>query len=579
MRIHRLFPYLLRHRAALLIGAVAIIVGEVFMLLGPWWLRKAIDRLEVGDTPGAREAALVMFGVTAVSGLGKFIMRRWMIGSSRHIERELRHDFTAHAFRLSPRWYDEHRVGAIMALATNDINAVRTLLGPGIMYLVQQSFTAVVASILMFTLDPKLALIALAPLPLLGFAVQRGSRAIHSRFSRVQASFAELSAFAQEALSGIRPIKAYAREDLVAARFDERSGDYLSRNLSYVRVQALMRPMMIFLAGSATALTLYFGGRMVLTQSISVGTFVAFLAYLSQLAWPAMALGFTINIWQRGIASLDRLGEVLDSEPEIQDGPDAKAWEPRRGQLQIRNLSFEYPKGTGPALREIDLDLAPGSWTAVVGETGSGKTTLIRLLTRQYDDYEGSIQLDGIDLRQIRLENLREGIGYAPQDGFLFSDTLRENILFAHPEGTDEELERLARVSRLERDRGAFPEGWETMVGERGVTLSGGQKQRVSIARALAGNPAVLLLDDVFSSVDTETESELLEQLRGAWKGCTVLLITHRLLGVQEADQIVVLDQGRLVESGDHRELMARGGRYATLFRQQTTAAELDAIE
>jgi ATP-binding cassette subfamily B protein len=579
MRISRLFPYLIHHRAALTVGVVAIVLGDILLLFGPWLLKTSIDALQAGDTAGAREAAVLMLVVTAGGGFFKFIMRRWMIGASRKIEQELRHDFTAHIFTLSPRYYDTHRVGEMMALATNDINAIRMLLGPGIMYLVNTIFTATVALILMSSLSVKLTIIAFLPLPILGLAVQQGSRLIYGRFALVQEEFAGLTSFAQEALSGIRPVKAYAREDILAARFDGQSDEYLQKNLSYFGVQAFLRPVMMFLAGFATALTLYFGGRMVIADAISVGTLVAFMAYLAQLTWPAMALGFTINIWQRGLASLDRLGRVLDAEPEIVDAASPHPWTDPVGHVRVKELSFTYPTAEKSSLQEVSFELEPGSWTALVGETGSGKTTLVRLLSRQYDEYSGLIQLDGEDLRRIRLADLRSALGYAPQDGFLFSDTLQENILFARPDGGEEEVERLARISRLERDKDAFPEGWQTMVGERGVTLSGGQKQRVSIARALASDPKLLLLDDVFSSVDNETEAELLAQLREAWQGSTVLLVTHRLLGVQEADQILVMDRGRLVESGDHESLMQEGGVYAGLFRQQATEAELDAMQ
>jgi ATP-binding cassette subfamily B protein len=580
MRFARLLPYLKRHRRALVVGVVAIVLGDLLLLFAPWLLRRSIDALQADDLSGAKQAALLMLAVTAAGGVFKFIMRRWMIGASRWIELELRHDFTAHAFRLSPSYYDTHKVGDLMALATNDLNAIRMLLGPGIMYLINTSVTVTVALILMSSMSWQLTLLAFLPLPILALAVHRGSRAIYRRFSRVQEQFAAVTSFAQESLSGIRVVKAYARENGMAERFGDSSREYMRRNISFFRVQAAMFPMMTMLAGFAAAITLFFGGRMVIVGAISVGTLVAFLAYVSQLTWPTIALGWTINLWQRGLASLDRMGEVFDAVPEVQEHSDARPWprEDRHGHVKLRDVTFTYPEAKRASVLNVTCELTPGSWTALVGPTGAGKTTLVRLLSRQYDGYLGSIEIDGRDLRELRLADLRAGTGYAPQDGYLFSDTLRENIGFGAPRLDEDHLDSLARISRLERDRSHFPEGWETQVGERGVTLSGGQKQRVGVARALAHDPVLLLLDDVFSSVDTETEAELLAQLRQAWSGRTVLLVTHRLLAVQEADQILVMDEGRLTETGTHEELLESGGVYAQLFRRQMAEAEIDAL-
>jgi ATP-binding cassette subfamily B protein len=580
VRIRRLFPYLRRHRKAFAIGVFAIVVGDLLLLASPWWLRKAIDALNAGDMAASRDAALVMLALTVGGGACKFVMRRVMIGASRWIELDLRRDFAAHVFGLSARFFDRHKVGDLMALATNDLNAIRMLLGPGIMYVINTSVTLVVAMALMFSMSPTLTLIALAPLPILALVVQQASRLTYKRFSSVQEQFGRVNSFAQEALTGVRTVKSYAREDDLAGRFDDEARDYVGLNIHYFKVQAAMYPVMTMLAGLASVAVLLGGGHMVIGGTITVGTLVAFLAYVAQLTWPTIALGWTINLWQRGLASLDRMGLVFDAEPEIRQPADPVPWprDRRDGRVRFDGVSFTYPEADRPTVHDLDFELAPGSWTAVVGPTGAGKTTLLRLLSRQYDGYEGTIEVDGIDLRAIDLHDLRAGTGYAPQDGFLFSDTLRENIAFAAPDLDDAAIDDLARVSRLERDRDNFPEGWDTPVGERGVTLSGGQKQRVGIARALAPHPTLLLLDDVFSAVDTETEAELTRELRTAWDDATVVLVTHRLLSLGDADQILVMDEGRIVERGTHDELLDRGGLYARMYEEQMSEAELDAL-
>jgi len=593
-----LLPYLQRHKRTLGWGLLALLLSDAFQLIGPWIFKMAIDGLGQGASRRRLlEIAVVLLGIAILGGVARYFMRRLVIGVSREIEYELRGDFFDRLSRLSFSFYNRTPTGDLMARATNDLNAVRMVLGPGIMYSINTVITLAAALVLMVILNWKLTLVSLIPLPLISVFMYHYGRIIHKRFEEVQSQFSEITARAQEYLSGIRVVKAYVQEAAASQDFRERNEAYLESNMKLVRINGFFHPGIGFLAGAGSMLVLGFGGWLVIREQISLGTFVAFNAYLAMLIWPMIALGWVVSIFQRGAASMKRMKQVMDAEPDIRspasplglsaatvsggdgDGDgDGRKGHPERYALHFRDVHFAY--ATRPdqmILQGIDLTVNPGETVAVVGRTGSGKTTLVNLVPRLYDPTRGQVLLNGVDLREFSVEELRSRMGYVPQESFLFSRTVARNIALGNPEADPEAIHRMAEVSRLADDVMEFPDRYDTMVGERGVTLSGGQKQRTAIARALLRNPGILILDDALSSVDTRTEEAILSGLREYMKDRTTLLVAHRISTVKLADRIIVLDEGRIVEEGSHEDLLAAGKSYADLVRMQQLEEELEA--
>jgi ATP-binding cassette subfamily B multidrug efflux pump len=582
----RLLPYFARHQRALVLGFLCILATTAIQLLSPWVLKYAIDDLTAGVTRGKLAFyAAALFGVALVGGFFRFLMRKIVIGVSRHMEYDLRQAFFAHLQTLPPAFYQANRTGDLMSRATNDLNAVRMMAGPSVMYATQTALTFVVAVLLMASIDPWLTMVAVAPLPIISVAVKLFGSAIHRRFERIQAQLSELSAVAQENLSGVRVLRAYGQEAAELDKFRAANEEYISRNRGLIRLQGAFFPSLTLLLGLGAMLVLWLGSREVIAGRMTVGDLVAFNAYFIMLSWPMIAFGWVANMLQRGTASWKRMLELLDTPPTIAD-PAAPVDLPAGGivgRVEFDGLTLEFDGRA--VLDDVRLTIEPGQTVAIVGPTGSGKSMLLATLPRLVDPPSGTVRLDGIDVRQLRLETLRAAIAVAPQEPFLFSDTLDANIAFAPevaslpPEERRRRVEAAAALARLDKDVESFPAGYDTTVGERGITLSGGQKQRTSLARALIADPRVLILDDALSAVDTYTEDEILHRLREVRRGRTCLIVSHRVSTVRDADQIVVLDQGRIVERGTHDELVGHGGTYAELHKRQLLEDELTALE
>ena len=570
-------PYLRRHWRGFSLGLGALAIKDVFGAALPLVMRGGVDSL----TAGFRLEKVFQFaGLLIVLSIGKGFFQYWMrvilIGISRDIEYDLRSDLFAHLIGLSSGFYSRYRTGDIMARSTNDLNAVRMMLGPGIMYWTETTLTAVLTIGVMLSVDWQLALLALLPAPLVSFVVIWFGQRIHDRFEEIQKMFSDISSRVQENLSGVRVIRAYAQEKAEIRYFETLNQEYIAQNIKLARLSGLFMPLLQALIGLTFLIVLWVGGYRLLQHRISIGSFVMFNTYMGMLVWPMIAMGWVVNLMQRGRASWDRIMELLHEKPEIVARVTPALALPQRvggAEIEFRDVEVAYP-----ALNRVSLLIPAGATVAIVGHTGSGKTTLVNLIPRLLDPAHGSVLMDGFDLRDLDPRDIRRQIGFVPQETFLFSATLGENIAWGAPDATPAEIARAADLAGLTPDIERFPQGYDTAIGERGLTLSGGQKQRVAIARAILRDPRVLILDDALSSVDTLTEERILQGLAKVMRGRTTILISHRVSTVQNAGHIFVLEHGVIVEQGSHTELIRTGGYYADLYHKQLLEEELKAI-
>lgn len=583
--LRALLPYFRPYRLGISVGLLLVIVSNLFTVAAPYVLKMAIDTLERELRPDLiLRYAMILTGISVLAGATRFWMRKLLNGLSRQMETDLRGNLFAHLMRLPPQFFDQWRTGDLVSRATNDVQAVRMVAGPAIMYAVNTATVSALALGLMIWIDPMLTLWAMIPMAVLPPIVFVFGRQIHERFEKIQAQFSELSNFAQENLSGARIVKAYVREDAQARRFEALNRDYKSLNLSIARVWGMFHPSLMFFTGVGAVVVLWFGGGQVVRGAISLGDFVAFSFYLTLLMWPMIALGWVTNLFQRGAASMGRLNELFDITPAIRDPETPTALPAARGAVEFEQVTFRYPGGERDVLRDISLRIEPGQTVAIVGATASGKSTLAALIPRLYDVTAGTIRLDGVDVRELDLGDLRNAIAFVPQEPFLFSMRLRANIELRAGRGEPDApvsaaLRGALAVSQLEKTLAVLPDGIDTRLGERGINLSGGQKQRATLARAVHRDAPVLILDDALSAVDSETETAILDELRDFMSGRTSIIVSHRVSAVRTADLILVLDDGRLVERGRHEDLIAADGTYARLLRRQLVAEELERIE
>jgi ATP-binding cassette subfamily B multidrug efflux pump len=583
--LRRLLSYFGRHKLSLALGFLCVAIAAAFSLAKPLIVGSAVAEWAKTATRTALiRYSLLLVGAAAMEGFFLFLQRWFIIADSRRIEYEMRNDFYAHLQRLPVRYYQEQRTGDLMSRATNDLSSVRMLIGPAVMHTASSLIVVTGAFIMMLRIDRMMALLSLISVPVVAGLVQFFGQKIHVRYKSVQDYFGDISARVQENLAGARVVRAFGQENHEIGRFKRMNREYVERNRSLIRLTATFYPMLHGIIGLMFGIVFFIGSRKMIAGGLSIGSFVAFQFYLGRMIWPLIALGWVINLFQRGMASMVRLHEVWSVEPDaVEDRRPrlSKTAEPAvlhtvRGDLEIRNLTFAY--GKNPVLQDINLRVRHGETVGIVGRTGSGKSTLLALITRTFEPPPNTILIDGRPVETITLKQLREWIGVVPQETFLFSESIAENIRFGRGDAAPEEVRDSAELAGLSGDVASFPQGLETVIGERGITLSGGQKQRTAIARALIRDPLILILDDALSAVDTATEERILRALREVRKGRTVLIVSHRISSVKDADAIIVLQEGRIIERGTHDSLLAHDGYYADLYRRQTIEEEIEDI-
>ena len=576
-------PYFVENRFKILVGLLSLIIVDVLQLLIPRIIKWAVDDLTALRIDAWRlvSYALYMVGLALFIGIFRYVWRRCLLGTSRRIEEGLRNTLFDHLQSLPAAYFDGVRTGDLMAHATNDIQQIRIAAGMGMVALNDAVVLGTAAIGFMAYINIKLTAFVLIPMPLIVFSTRFFSKKMHQRYQAVQAAFSELTEVIRERFAGIRIIKAHHRKQEEAARVETASRDYINKNIRLVKIIGLFFPMTVFFSNLSLAIVIYLGGRQTITQIITPGDFVAFIAYLGLLTWPMMALGWVTNLIQRGRASLDRINKILQTEPAVRDSEDARSFSRAKGQIVFENVFFSYDavrnSGNPPTLREIDLSIEPGEVLGIVGPPGSGKSTLISLIPRLYDIQQGRILLDGNDIRNLKIRDLRSQIAFIPQEPFLFAGTIRENIAFNDGQITPDRLEQVVRDAALYDTIMEFPAGFDTVVGEKGIILSGGQKQRIALARCLLKNAGILILDDPISQVDLETGSAIIRTIRQMAGQKTIVIVSHRLSAVSYADRIISLDLGRIVESGTHRQLMESNNYYAKTFNLQEIEEEWDA--
>lgn len=587
--LKRLFPYIRKYRGRLIAGLIFITVSNVFSVAIPRFIGQTIDKLGKGMTSGElAEQALIIAGLSVASGIFLYLTRQSIIVLSRLVEYDLRNDFLKHVQTLPMDHFNNTPTGDTMALATNDISAVREFVGPALMYASNTITTLLFALTMMLTLSVKITLLALLPLPLVSYTVYRLGKRIHGLSIAVQSQYADLTSNAQENLSGVRVVRAYVREKYAVGVFSAMSEEYRRKNLERVRVEQLMMPAMMVLIGLSQLIVLGVGGWEVIYGDATIGVIVQFFSYISQLIWPVIAVGWVTNLVQRAAASMGRLNRIFEMQPEVSQTADFTAviashngitpTKPMVGKIEFRNVWFQYSPGLPFVLKNLSFTVQPGETLAIIGSTGSGKTTIVNLLARLYETTQGEIFIDDRPINQFSADELRTQIGVVAQETFLFSDTIAGNIRFGRRDASEQQMVRAADIAQLSENINRFPEGYQTIVGERGITLSGGQKQRTSIARAVLREPQILMLDDALSAVDTETEEQILRELREVMRSRTSILIAHRISTVKEADQILVMDEGEIIEQGTHDELLALHGEYYSIYERQLLEQALESL-